>query len=73
MTEELIKEGDRVEIRWSFSENSSVMRSGKILQMARGSGDLIQVDFDTWGMGIMAINPHFWALQSIRKLEEVSE
>lgn len=68
MSDELIESGDRVEICWRFGKDWDMLRHGKILQMARGSGDLIQMDMDGWG--IMAINPHFWALQYIRKLED---
>lgn len=71
MANDLIEAGDRVEICWRFAENWDVLRHGKILQMPRGTSDLVQVDMDVGG--VIAINPHFWALQHIRKLEEVND
>ncbi len=67
MSEELIKIGDKVEVTWCFTAQRAITRKGRIIQLSRGSGDLLQIEFP----GVTeAINPNFWALQSIKKIYE---
>ncbi|KKM76459.1 hypothetical protein LCGC14_1380000, partial [marine sediment metagenome] len=59
----MIKQGDRVNVVWTFPKTGDEIMEATVLSMPRGAGDLIHLKTDSGNL--YAVNPHFWGFSNL--------